>query len=78
MFSLLLTHVLSCFIPCWQELEGQAQERYDALDQLNVELSWYREQYDALDALVEALRIDNGWLVYQVETLQDQLLELDA
>jgi chromosome segregation ATPase len=59
-------------------LEGRARERYVVLDRLNTELSWYWEQYDALDALVEALRTDNGWLVYRAETLRDQLLELDA
>jgi phage shock protein A len=59
-------------------LEGRARDRYDTLDRLNTELSWYREQYDALDALVEAVRTDNGWLVYQAEILRDQLLELDA
>jgi chromosome segregation ATPase len=59
-------------------LEGRARERYGVVDRLNTELSWYWEQYNALDALVEALRTDNGWLVYRVETLRDQLLELDT
>jgi chromosome segregation ATPase len=59
-------------------LEGRARERYDALDRMDAELSWYREQYNALDALVEALRTADGWLVYRAEALQDQLLELDA
>jgi chromosome segregation ATPase len=59
-------------------LEGQARERYDALDWLNTELSWYREQYDALDTLVEALRTADGWLAYRAEALRDHLLELDA
>jgi chromosome segregation ATPase len=59
-------------------LQGRARERYDALDWLNTELSWYREQYNALNALVEALRTTDGWLVYRAETLRDQLLELDA
>jgi hypothetical protein len=27
---------------------------------LSYERNWYRDQYDALDALVEALRTDNG------------------
>jgi hypothetical protein len=52
-------------------LEGRARERYDALDRLNAELSWYREQYNALDALVEALRTTDEWLVYQAEVLWD-------
>jgi hypothetical protein len=33
---------------------------------------------DALDALVEALRTLDGWLVYRVEALRDQPPELDA
>jgi hypothetical protein len=78
MFALPLTHVFFCFVRQRQELEGRAQERYDALDRLNTELSWYQEQYNALDALVEALRTADGWLVYRAETLRDQLLELDA
>jgi hypothetical protein len=59
-------------------LEGRARERYDALDRMNTELSWYRGQYDALDALVEALRTADGWLVYRAEALRDQLPELDT
>jgi chromosome segregation ATPase len=59
-------------------LEGRARERYDALDRLDAELSWYREQYNALDALVEALRTPYRWLVYQAEALRDQLPELDT
>jgi chromosome segregation ATPase len=59
-------------------LQGRARERYGALDRLNTELNWYREQYNTLDALVEALRTADGWLVYRAGTLQDQLLELDA
>jgi hypothetical protein len=38
----------------WQDLERQAQEKYDALDRLDTDLNWYRGQYDSLDALVEA------------------------
>jgi hypothetical protein len=34
--------------------------RYDRLAQLSTELDSYQSQYDALDALVEALRTDNG------------------
>jgi chromosome segregation ATPase len=59
-------------------LEGRAQKRYNALDRLDVELSWYRGQYNALDALVEAQRTPNRWLVYWAEALRDQLPELDA
>jgi hypothetical protein len=39
---------------------------------------WYRDQYDALDALVEALRTDNGWLEYRLEAVRDELLEQEA
>jgi hypothetical protein len=59
-------------------LEGQARERYGALDLLDAELSWYRRQYNALDALVEALRTPDRWLVYRAEALRDQPPELDA
>jgi chromosome segregation ATPase len=59
-------------------LEGQAREKYDRLDRLSSKRNWYRDRYDALDALVEALRTDNGWLEYRVEVMRDQLLEQDA
>jgi hypothetical protein len=59
-------------------LEGRTWERYDILDQLDAELSWYRGQYSALDALVEALRTPDRWLVYRAKALRDLPLELDA
>jgi hypothetical protein len=59
-------------------LEGRARERYGALDRLDAELSWYRGQYNTLDALVEALRTTDRWLVYRAEALQDQPPKLDA
>jgi hypothetical protein len=59
-------------------LEGRAQERYAALDRLDAELRWYREQYNTLDALVEALRTPDGWLAYRAEVPRDQLPEMDA
>jgi Mg2+ and Co2+ transporter CorA len=59
-------------------LEGRARERHDRLDQLSSERNWYRDQYDTLDALVEALRTDNEWLEYRVEAIRDELLEQDA
>jgi chromosome segregation ATPase len=59
-------------------LEGRAREKYGRLDRLSSERNWYRDQYDALDALVEALRTDNGWLEYRTKVMRDQLLELDA
>jgi hypothetical protein len=43
-----------------QELEGWARERDGRLARLSSERDWYRDQYDNLDALVEALRTDNG------------------
>jgi chromosome segregation ATPase len=40
--------------------------------------NWYRDQYDALDALVEALRTDNGWLEYQLQVVRDAFLDQGA
>jgi chromosome segregation ATPase len=54
-----------------QELERRARERYDALDRLNADLQWYRGQYEALNALVEALRSPDRWLAYRAEALLD-------
>jgi hypothetical protein len=45
---------------------------------LSTELDWYRGQYDALDTLVEALRIDNGWLEYRLWVVRDALLDQGA
>jgi hypothetical protein len=61
--------VFSRFIRWRQELEGRARERNGALDRLDAELNWYRGQYNALDALVEALRTPDRWLVYRTEVL---------
>jgi hypothetical protein len=66
------------FIHQQQELEDRARARYGALDQMSSELRRLREQRDALDALVEALRTGDGWLAYWAEALRDQLLELEA
>jgi hypothetical protein len=52
-------------------LERRARERYGTLDRLDDELNWYRGQYNTLDALVEALRTPNRWLVYRAEAMQD-------
>jgi hypothetical protein len=61
---------------CWrQELEHRARNKYGAFDQMSAELCQLREQRDALDALVEALRTPDGWLSYRAEALRDQLLE---
>jgi hypothetical protein len=61
-----------------QDLERRARERYDALDRLDTDLHWYRGQYDALDALVEALRSPDRWLAYRAEALLDLPSEQDA
>jgi hypothetical protein len=59
-------------LACWrQELERRARERYDALDRLDSDLHWYRGQYKAPDALVEALRSPDRWLAYRAEALLD-------
>jgi chromosome segregation ATPase len=59
-------------------LEDRAKERYGTLDRMSSELRRLREQRDALDALVEALRTGDGWLAYRAEALRDHHLELDA
>jgi hypothetical protein len=38
---------------------------------MSFELRQFREQRDALDALVEALRTGDGWLAYRAEALRD-------
>jgi hypothetical protein len=38
----------------------------------------YRDQYDALDALVEALWTDNGWLEYRLQAMRDEILDWGA
>jgi hypothetical protein len=45
---------------------------------LSTELDWYQSQYDTLEALVEALRADNGWLEYRLRAVQDALLDQGA
>jgi hypothetical protein len=45
---------------------------------LSSDRDWYRDQYDALDALVEALRTDNGWLEYLLQIVRDELLDQGA
>jgi chromosome segregation ATPase len=42
---------------------------------MSADLRQLREQRDALDALAEALRTQDGWLSYRAEALHDQLLE---
>jgi hypothetical protein len=71
-FGLLLTLVFPRFIGRRQDLERWARERYDTLDRLDAELDWYRGQYNTLDALIEAPRSPDQWLVYRAEALLDQ------
>jgi hypothetical protein len=59
---------LACW---WHELERRAWERYNALDRLDADLHWYWGQYEALNALVEALRPPDRWLAYRAEALLD-------
>jgi chromosome segregation ATPase len=64
---------------CWrQELEHRARDKYGALDRMSAELRQLWEQRDALDALAEDLRTQDGWLLYWAEALRDQLLELEG
>jgi hypothetical protein len=59
-------------------LERRARERYDTLDRLDADLSWYRGQYNTLDTLVEVLTSPDRWLVYQAEALLDHPPEQDV
>jgi hypothetical protein len=57
---------------CWrQDLEHCARDKYGAFDQMSAELRQLRGQRDALDALAEALRTQDGWLSYRAEALRD-------
>jgi hypothetical protein len=62
----------------WQELERRARERYAVLDRLDADSRWYRGQYEALEALVEALRSPDRWLAYSAEALLDSPPEQGA
>jgi chromosome segregation ATPase len=59
-------------------LENRTRGKYDALDRMSSMLRRLQEQRDALDALVETLRMEDGWLAYRMEALRDQLLELEG
>jgi hypothetical protein len=64
---------------CWRhELERRARERFVVLDRLDADFRWYRGQYEALEALVEALRSPDRWLAYRAEALLDSPPEQDA
>jgi chromosome segregation ATPase len=45
---------------------------------LSSDLDWYQGQYEALDAFVEALQTDNGWLAYRLRAVQVALLDQRA
>jgi chromosome segregation ATPase len=45
---------------------------------LSSERDWYQDQYNSLDALMEALRTDNGWLEYRLKAVRDELLDQGA
>jgi hypothetical protein len=77
-FGLFLTLVFPRLIGRRQDLERRARERYDTLDHLDAELDWYWGPYNALDALIEALRSPDRWLVYRAEALLDQPPEQDT
>jgi chromosome segregation ATPase len=62
----------------WQELERRAREQYIVLDRLDADFRWYRGQYEALEALVEALRSPDQLLAYRAEALLDSPLEQGA
>jgi hypothetical protein len=62
----------------WQELEHRAREQYAILDHLDADFRWYRGQYEALEALVEALRSPDRWLAYRAEALLDSPPEQGA
>jgi hypothetical protein len=74
-YLILVARCLLILVCGWQELERRARDKYGAFDQMSAELRQLREQRDALDALAEALRTQDGWLSYQEEALRDQLLE---
>jgi quinol monooxygenase YgiN len=45
---------------------------------MDAELRQLRELRDALEALAEALRTQDGWLSYRAEALRDPLLEQEG
>jgi hypothetical protein len=45
-----------------QELERRTLEGYVALDRLDADFRWHRGQYEALEALVKALKSYDRWL----------------
>jgi hypothetical protein len=77
-FAFFLTPVPSHSAYWWQELERRARERYAVLDRLDADYRWYRGQYEALEALVEAHRSPDRWLAYRAEALLDSPPEQGA
>jgi hypothetical protein len=75
---LFLTPVSSRSACWWQDLEHRARERYAVLDRLDADYRWYRGQYEALEALVEADRLPDRWLAYRAEALPDSPPEQGA
>jgi regulator of replication initiation timing len=68
----------SLVLVCWrQELEHRARDKYDAFDQMSVELRQLRERCNAFDVLADALGTPDSWLSYQAEALRDQLQECE-
>jgi hypothetical protein len=45
---------------------------------LSSKRDWYWDQYDSLDALMEALQIDNRWLEYRLQIVRGELLNQGA
>jgi hypothetical protein len=68
----------SCSACWWQELERRARERYIAFDRLDAEFRWCRGQYEALEALVEALWPPDGWVESRAAALLDSPPEQGA
>jgi hypothetical protein len=68
---LLVAQHSSVLVCCRQELEHHAHEKYGAFEQMSAELRQLREQRDAFGTLAEALRTQDGWLLYRAEALRD-------
>jgi hypothetical protein len=68
----------SCSACWWQELERRARERFVVLDRVDADFRWYRGQYEALEALAEALRSPDRWLAYSSEALPNSPPEQGA
>jgi hypothetical protein len=71
-FVLILSSALSLLSA---EAAGPGEEKFNRLTWLSSDLEWYRGQYESLDALVEALQPDNGWLVYNLMAAEDTLTD---